>query len=75
MLIGQTVVLRNTWERDEGEMGFHDYVTHKEDINTFVNRVTMEANVHHNNVLNITYLNEDTAIIVWAQEEEVLKNE
>ena len=36
----QMVVMRESHERDEGTMGFHDYVTVKEDFNKFVDRVT-----------------------------------
>ena len=36
----QMVVMRENHERDEGTMGFHDYVTVKEDFNKFVDRVT-----------------------------------
>ena len=36
----QMVVMRESHERDEGSMGFHDYVTVKEDFNKFVDRVT-----------------------------------
>ena len=39
----QMVVMRESHERDEGTMGFHDYVTVKEDFNKFVDRVTVSV--------------------------------
>ena len=43
-MVEQKVISRATRTRDEGTMGFHDYVTYKEDFEVFVKRVTNIAN-------------------------------
>ena len=40
------VIVRESWRVDDGTMGFHDYVTHKENFSDFVDRVLREANTH-----------------------------
>lgn len=65
--IGQILVNRETKTVDEGTMGFHDYVTHKEDLSTFMDRVSSIANkLNNKHVISINYLSEDKAIIVYV---------
>lgn len=69
-LVNQVLVIRDSYEVDEGTMGFTDYVTKKEDFQNFVSNVTNKANdlvKSGNKILNITYPNEDTAIIVYKE--------
>lgn len=74
--IHQKLIERKQVTRDEGTMGFHDYVTEKEPMNKFIERVTIEANDIIKNeyyektrtVLNISYA-EDYAIIVYNESE------
>lgn len=51
-------------------MGFNDYVTKKEDIETFCFRVEEYANRVTGKVINIAYPNEDLAIIVYKEKRE-----
>lgn len=51
-------------------MGFHDYETEKEDIETFCFRVKEHANRIIGKVINIAYPNEDLAIIVYKEKRE-----
>lgn len=70
-LVNQVLVIRDSYEVDEGTMGFTDYVTKKEDFQNFVSNVTNKANdlvKSGNKVLNIAYHNEDTAIIVYKED-------
>lgn len=62
--IEQIVVKRESHKRDEGTMGFHDYVTVKEDFTEFVERVTKACETVNGKILNISYPNEDIAVIV-----------
>ena len=48
-------------------MGFHDYVTHKEPIEEFSERVLKCANEICGKVINIAYPTEDLAIIVYKE--------
>lgn len=74
--IHQKLIERKQVTRDEGTMGFHDYVTEKEPMNKFIERVTTEANnivkteyyEKTRTVLNISYA-EDYAIIVYNESE------
>lgn len=69
-LVNQVLVIRDSYEVDEGTMGFPDYVTKKENFQNFVSNVTNKANdlvKSGNKILNITYPNEDTAIIVYKE--------
>ena len=69
-LVNQVLVIRDSYEVDEGTMGFHDYVTKKENFQNFVSNVTNKANdlaKSGNKILNIAYPNEDTAIIVYKE--------
>lgn len=52
-------------QRDEGTMGFHDYVTVKEDFNKFVDRVTEACETVNGKFLGVSYPNEDTAVILY----------
>lgn len=61
----QMVVMRESHERDEGTMGFHDYVTVKEDFNKFVDRVTEACETVSGKFLVVSYPNEDTAVILY----------
>lgn len=61
----QMVVMRESYERDEGTMGFHDYVTVKEDFNKFVDRVTEACETVNGKFLGVSYPNEDTAVILY----------
>ena len=62
--IKQIVVKRESHKIDEGTMGFHDYVTVKEDFAKFVDRVTNTCKTVDGKILNISYPNEDIAVIV-----------
>lgn len=62
--IKQIVVKRESHKRDEGTMGFHDYVTVKEDFTEFVEMVTKACETVNGKILNISYPNEDIAVIV-----------
>lgn len=66
-MIKQVIVTRNSKTVDEGTMGFHDYTTHKEPINEFLERVTKCANELCGKVINIAYPTEDLAIIVYKE--------
>lgn len=52
---------------DEGTMGFSDYVTKKESIDDFVQRVidTINEINEHSTIFNISYPNEDLVIITY----------
>ena len=63
MKVNQIVIHRNSKTVDEGTMGFHDYITHKEKLETFVQRVT-EVMIEHDTIF-VSYPNEDTAIIQY----------
>lgn len=60
----QMVIKRESHNRDEGIMGFHDYVTVKEDFNKFVDRVTEVCETVDGKFLSVSYPNEDIAVIV-----------
>lgn len=67
----QTIVARELQKVDYGTMGFHDYVTEKEDFDKFVSRVTEIANdiIKENcKVLGISYPTEDNAVICYIVE-------
>lgn len=69
--IGQILVNRASRTVDEGEMGFHDYVTRKEDLMVFMNRVSSIANeLENKHVISISYPSEDKAIIVYVVTEQ-----
>ena len=64
LAIEQIIINRDNKTIDEGTMGFHDYVSHKEDFGKFVKRVSKTANeLKDKKVLNINYPTEDIAII------------
>ena len=52
---------------DEGTFGFHDYTEKKEDFSVFIARVSEVAS-NYNRVFNISYLNEDTAVIGYKED-------
>lgn len=62
--VKQYIVKRLCREVDEGTMGFHDYVMKKEDLEKYIERVSDKAN-ELGNVLNISYLSGDIAVIVY----------
>lgn len=66
-MIKQVIVKRNSKTVDEGTMGFHDYTTHKEPIDEFIERVSKCANEVCDKVINIAYPTEDLAIIVYKE--------
>lgn len=66
-MIKQVIVKRNSKTVDEGTMGFHDYTTHKEHIDEFIERVSKCANEACGKVINIAYPTEDLAIIVYKE--------
>ena len=69
--IGQILVNRKKNEIDEGTMGFHDYVTYKEDLKVFMDRVSSIANeLENKKVISISYPSEDIAIICYIVKEE-----
>ena len=63
--IKQIVIKRDSYKRDEGTMGFHDYVMVKEDFNKFVDRVTEACETVDGKFLSVSYPNEDTAVIMY----------
>lgn len=63
--IGQTIIKRKYNKKQVGDPGFINFSELKESDEEFIARVTAEANSHYECILNITYLNEDTAIIIW----------
>lgn len=69
-MIKQVIIERKSTRVDRGTMGFHDYVTEKEDIETFCFRVEEYANRVTGKVINIAYPNEDLAIIVYKEKRE-----
>lgn len=69
-MIKQDIIERKSTQVDGGTMGFNDYVTKKEDIETFCFRVEEYANRVTGKVINIAYPNEDLAIIVYKEKRE-----
>ena len=63
-MINQIIITRNSRQIDEGTAGFHDYVTKLESFENFVKRVTDKANNINSDIVNITYPNDTTAIII-----------
>lgn len=61
----QMVVMRENHERDEGTMGFHDYVEKKEDFSEFVGRVTDACEAVDGKILSVSYPSEDVAVILY----------
>lgn len=66
-MIRQETLIRNSKTVDEGTMGFHDYVDKKESMEAFIQRVTDKMNDINGyaDVFNVSYPNEDTAIITY----------
>ena len=65
-VIEQIIINRDKKTIDEGTMGFHDYVSHKEDFSKFVERVSKTANeLKDKKILNINYPTEDIAVICY----------
>lgn len=60
----QMVIKRESHNRNEGTMRFHDYVIVKENFNKFVDRVTKVCETVNGKILNVSYPNEDVAVIV-----------
>lgn len=69
--IKQILISRDSYTIDEGTMGFHDYTTHKEDIKSFIDNVSRVANdLKHKcdcEIINISYINEDLASIIYRK--------
>lgn len=61
----QIIVKRNSTERDEGTMGFHNYITVKEDFDQFVERVSEACENVDGKFLSVSYPNEDIAVILY----------
>lgn len=61
----QIVVMREQHETDEETMGFHDYVTVKEDFNKFVDIVTEACETVDGKFLSVSYPSEDVAVILF----------
>jgi len=66
-MINQLIIERKSWVKDEGCMGFHDYVTNYENYANFVNRVTEVANDLDGDIINIVYPDKDIAIIIYKE--------
>lgn len=66
-MIKQIIIKRGSRTFDEGTMGFHDYVKHKEPLEEFLDRVVKYANEVCEEVINIAYPSEDLAIIVYKE--------
>ena len=67
-MIEQKVISRATRTKDEGTMGFHDYVTYKEDFEVFVKRVTNIVNDLQNcKIISICYPTEDKSVICYKK--------
>lgn len=65
--IGQTIVKRKYVKitTEDIQERYINYADLKESDEEFIGRVTAEANSKYECVLNISYLDRDTAIIVW----------
>lgn len=67
--IKQIIIKRKTWKVDEGIIGD---VTRKETLEKFIDRVTETANSYEHDeggkVKNISYIDEDTAILVCRED-------
>ena len=61
----QIIVKRESHTRDEGTMGFHDYVEKKEDFSKFVERVTAACESVDGKFLSVSYPSEDVAVILY----------
>lgn len=71
MEIKQAIIAREIQKVDYGTMGFHDYITEKENFVKFASRVTEIANdINKDNckVLGISYPTEDIAAICYITE-------
>ena len=64
-MIKQIMVERNKKYVNEGMMGFDDYTLKKEPMKDFCLRVSNEANKIDGKIINISYLSEDLAIIIY----------
>lgn len=66
--VEQEVVNRASRIYDDGEMGFHDYVTKWEEFNTFVCRVSSIAEdcMEKGELIGISYPTENIAIISYV---------
>lgn len=66
--IGQTIIKRKYPDLDntkDPELLTYEYIFNQESDEDFIGRVTAEANSKYECVLNISYLDRDTAIIIW----------
>ena len=61
----QVIVNRNSAEKDQGILYDHEYVIIKETFIDFVRRVTQACNCIHGEVLSVSYVDEDTAVILY----------
>ena len=68
------IIHRKSWDKDEGTMGFHDYVTHYENFEDFIDRIEVEANIidltSGFTIINISFIDDKTAVIVYRQLEQ-----
>lgn len=65
-MIKQIFIKRDTYQVDEGCMGFTDWVTKQENMEKFMEKVEEKANSLNGKVINISYLSEG-AIIVYKE--------
>lgn len=65
-MIKQIFIKRDSYQVDEGYMGFTDWVTKKENMEKFMEKVGKKANSLNGKVINISYLSEG-AIIVYKE--------
>lgn len=65
-MLKSKIIKRESRTVDEGEMGFHDYVTYKEDLQVFADRVLDIANkLDPANIQSSIQFLEDAAIIIY----------
>lgn len=70
--VDQVIVNRKSAEKDQGVLYDHEYVIVKETFIDFVRRVTQICNSTHGEVLSVSYVNEDTAVIVYRRPGELV---
>lgn len=70
------IMYRKSWRKDEGSMGFHDYVTKYQDFEDFVREVEIKATEINSDpkteLISISYPDKETALITYRVE---LENE
>ena len=70
-MILQKIINRKSWIKNEGTMGFNDYVTKYEDFEDFTLTVAMEASKidksKYLELINISYPDNYKAVIIYRQ--------